>query len=268
MSHPNDDGQVLGAILWDNLLATGTASLTGSEVSGFEKANAYDYQEFSLFRAPNGGTLDFTWATDQMIDCVAWYLVKPASAYSSYAITVSAQIGGTYYTLAAMTMSDGSAGELLRVKLINPIKLVAGQILRFAFTAPATMDVRELFVGRSMSFPTGQRDTATPFGFAGGGVAGTVVSVGGCVLARHLVRTTKTCKVQLEWLTEQWVQYEWNRFAAHARRKPFWYLWDYQYHPTHAVWAVAMDVPYPTLSTTPPYMEVTLPAAYSDGEVL
>jgi len=270
-------GPTYGRVLWDNLLTTGTPTYSGTEVSGFEKENAVDTLDFSMFRVTKAGagtqTLDYVWGSAVVIDHAAWFLKVPDSSPSSYTITLSLETANgsaVFNVFMSMTFTTGVATEVLRARSWGPHTLAAGARARWTVTVPAggILDIRELYLGRALVFPIGQHVSAVPFGFTGGGVSGTVVSTGGCVLARTLTRVTKSATIKLEYLTNEWVTAFWEPFAVHARKRGFFYLWDMEDHPSHCAYAIASSVPFPQNTMPVPTMSVSMELTINTGEVL
>jgi hypothetical protein len=83
------------------------------------------------------------------------------------------------------------------------------------------------------------------------------MSVNGSLLGRDIIRREISANIELEYLSQAWVNDSWEPFARHAERLPFFYLYDLE-TPTQVAWAAAESVDAPAHGTPVPTMKVSM----------
>ena len=212
----------LSKVLYSNVLRDATTvAYSGSETSGFEKENATDYFDWTLFRTSSGTTnLDFTVGSDTDLDSVSVY-TKTVSGTNS--ITLQYESSPSVFT----TLKTYSAvSGILTFDTFSGITVSSGRKIRFSIVSATSIDIRQLWAGEYMEFQRGQWATATPPTLTQGIKVSNNISVNGSFLGRSIKRVERSGKIMLEHLTQDWVRDTWEPFADHCTRSPFIYLWS------------------------------------------
>ena len=212
----------LSKVLYNNVLRDATTvTYSGTETSGFEKENATDYFDWTLFRTSSGSTsLDFTVGTDTDLDSVSAY-VKTVGGTNSITLQYESSVSA-FTTLQTYSAPSGS----LTFDTFNSVTVSSGRRIRFSIVSATSIDIRQLWAGEYMEFQRGQWATATPPTLTQGIKVSNNISVNGSFLGRSIKRTERSGKISLEHLTQDWVRDTWEPFADHCARSPFVYLWS------------------------------------------
>lgn len=250
---------VLAHVLYDSLLFRLRSNVvySGTVVDGMEPANAYDWRDFSIFRAqvgtvtltlqvPNGGLVD---------SLVLW---RPAGAPSAPLVTVSVSPDGSAWTPIGSTTAatDGSIKWLD----LTPTTIPSAGYLRVTIAdASYASDWRQISVGAKMQFPMGQWSGVTPPSLYSGVVLENVIAMGGSIVGRNVRRLEKKAQISLTHLTQAWVRNYWDAFAQHAAKNAFWYRWNPVGYPAEIAFAVAENIEAPANAMPPPYMTASMP---------
>ncbi len=252
----------IGRILFENQFRnpdnTGF-SYSGAEVSGFEKENAIDWRDFSLFRIATGiEELDITMDVDTVIDTFGWY-VPPLDANRTITLVLKYESAPAVFT--SITDFISSSDDLLGMKSFDPVTVLAGRILRVETQAVlGAQNVRQITVGKRLDFPIGQHRGIRPPTLRGSFVTSNVIAVDGSFLGRDKVRADIQGDIELEFLQPQtFVRDLWVPFMEHAERFAFYYAWDLDGFPDEVVFAWARDTPRPLNSGPQNKMSVSLP---------
>lgn len=252
----------IGRILFDNQFRnpdnTGF-SYSGAEVVGFEKENAIDWRDFSLFRIPIAAeNLDITMGADTEIDSFGWYTAPGENRI----IALLVQYESAPAVFTTLSFSQSNLDGVLGLKPFTPVTVLAGRILRVTTTAPigGDQDIRQITVGKRLDFPIGQHRGIRPPNLRGTFVTSNVISVNGSFLGRDKVRADLQGDIELEFLQPQtFVRDLWVPFMEHAERFAFFYAWDLDGFPDEVVFAWARDTPRPLNTGPQNKMSVSLP---------
>ena len=248
-----------GRILYDSRFRDDAVILSynAAEVAGFEKENAVDWRDFSLFRAAIGTTeLDALLAADGDVDSFSWYIKKPATDY-----TFKLQYESAPTVFTDLATVDTSVDPLIGMKTFGKVTVLNGRKLRVELIGLALVeDIRQLTAGVRLDFPIGQHQGIRPPNLRGEFVTSNVIGVNGSFLGRDKVRADIRSDVDLEFVQPQtFVRDLWVPFMEHAERFAFYYAWDLDDFPNEIVFAWALDTPRPTNSGPQNKMMVRLP---------
>ncbi len=231
-------------------------SYDAAEVEGFEKENAVDWRDFTLFRAATGITnLDATLAADGDLDTFSWYVKEPSTDYFLQLQYESAP--AVFTPLATAQTSDGLIGMLT----FDKVTVLAGRKVRVRIAGVITTeDIRQLAAGVRLTPPTGQYEGIRPPNLRGEFVQSNLISVGGSFIGRDKVRQQITGELVSEFLAPQtYVRDLWLAMMEHAERFAFFYAWDLDGFPNEVVYAWAQGTPRPLNTGPGNKMSVTLP---------
>lgn len=251
----------IGRILFDNMFRDDdrlTYAYSGSEVTGFEKENAIDWRDFSLFRTDTGATeLSATFSSDQVIDTFSWY-VALAAVGDIFTMVLRYESTPAFFTdLASFnTNSDPAIG----METFDAVTLLAGRILRIDIQADNPEDIRQIAAGERLDFPIGQHQGIAPPNLRGEFVMSNVIGVNGSFLGRDKVRADLQGDIELEFVQPQaWVRDEWVPFMEHAERFAFFYAWNLDDFADEVVFAWARSTPRPSNTGPNNKMTTSLP---------
>lgn len=240
--------------LYDNAGVDATAVYSGTEVSGFGKENAVDWQEYSLFEVEVGtNTLTWTFGSARSIDCFAlWHADVPTGA----ACTVTLEVNtGAWVTVGSVTLDTSGNMRIERITEQTGVTAV-----RFVFAVSFdAVRFRQLMAGSELEMYKGQHQGVAPGTLTHGIVRTNVIATAGAILGASVRRTSKQMEISLSLLSETWVDGDWEAFAQHASTKPFAFLWDPDNRPRDAVWATANNIVAPRFADPNPSMEVSMP---------
>lgn len=260
-----------GAVLYDNVLTRCTLVSTGAnvstELSGFGVSRAIDYKDYTVTRvSPASGTAYHTIATyettqSETIDSVA-ALSSVANCIGDVRMAYDESGVGTSFTAYTPT-SSVTTGKLNAAWVTSSeIVLPTGSLIKIeARRASATalpMDLRQVFVGKALVFPIGQHVGIRPAILAQGAQFVSRMSVNGSLIGRDIVRREISATIELDYLSAAFAAGEWDSFARHAERLPFFYTSDID-APALACWASADRVDAPENSTPVPLVKVSMP---------
>ena len=243
-------------ILYDNLMRRHAVTYSGAIVSGFEAINAYDWRDFSIFRAAVGTTnLDTTTDEEETIDCCALWAVA-----RSIVGTVTLQLEespGVFTTKATFSLVANE--EHLAMASFTAVVLPSGRIIRWVIAAgAAVLNIRQMAVGLKLSNPIGQYVGQTPASLHQGFVTTSIISVNGSHIGRNWRRLERKDTLSWEHLERAWVRTYWEPFSLHAARYSFFYQWAPVSFPGEVVLAAAESIDAP-VNKTVDRMAVTMP---------
>lgn len=251
----------IGRILFDNRYRdpTGAAvSYSAAEVVGFEKENAIDWRDFSLFRVATGiSELDVIHSTDQVIDTFSWYVKQPTN---TLAFDLQFESSPAFFTTLA-TFSSVVGDPLIGMKTFAQVTVLAGRKVRVRFNAPlSTEDVRQVTAGTRLNFPIGQHQGIAPPNLRGEFVTTNLIGVNGSFIGRDKVRADIRGEIVLEFTRPQtFVRDVWLALMEHAERFAFFYAWNLDDFDEEVVFAWARDTPRPINAGPETKMTVRLP---------
>ena len=139
-------------LIFENNLVEGPSSVSysGTEISGFEKENAYDYLDFSTFKPQVSATtnLDFTMGSSQTVQALGIFAKKVGG--SGLDINVFYESSpSTFTSLGSFTNLDGA----LSILDITDTTSVSGRRFRIQFVSDSTQyEIRQIFL-REFSNP-------------------------------------------------------------------------------------------------------------------
>jgi hypothetical protein len=250
----------LSRVLYDNPIATASAvSYSGTETDGFNKENAYDYKDFSLFRPEVNATttLDFTIATGQTLN--AWGVFNARTSGSGTFIM------SLYYESSPSTFTFLSSGAVVNgvlfFKTFSSVTLVSGRKIRVEFEIGAgPFDVRQIMVGSYMDMERGQYVGVNPQELTQGIIQSNNISENGAILGTNIKRVDVKSSIDLQYCTESWVRSDWEPFAVHASKgRGFFYKWNPTEYDGESVYCVASKINPPKNTSPTPLMSVSMP---------
>jgi hypothetical protein len=249
-----------GRILYDSRFrdAGVVLSYEAAEVEGFEKENAVDWRDFSLFRLATGGNFfDATLAADGDIDTFCYYIKKPVNG--DYTFKLFYESAPAVFT--ELTEIDTAIDPLIGMKTFDKVTVLAGRRIVVPFIdVVATEDVRQLTVGVRLDFPIGQHQGIRPPNLRGEFVQSNNISVNGSFIGRDKVRGNIRGEIALEFLNPTtFVRDQWLDLMEHAERFAYFYAWDLDTYPDEVVFSWALSTPRPINSGPANKMSVSLP---------
>jgi hypothetical protein len=232
---------------------------SGSVVPGFEPENAFDWKDFTSFRASNLTNFDTVLDADGDVDCFCWYVHEPIDRLI---IDCQWEDGfNNFVTLAVAAIGTGFPDPLIGMKTFPKVTIPAGRKLRYTFSALSVQeDVRQLAAGVRLDSPIGQHQGIRPPNLAGEFIQSNVESVGGSFIGRDKIRQQISSEIELEFLDPQiFVRDLWVPLLEHAERYAFFYAWDLDGHPQEIVYAWSRGNPRPLNTGPAGKMSVSLP---------
>ena len=227
-------------VIYDNVLrAADTVTWAGTTVFGKDPQNAWDWRNWSIFETGSSLSsvdLDFTFLDDKTFDSFSIYVMNYTGT-GSETIELYYETSPSSFTLLNTRSSSG--GELT-LKSFSEVTLTAGLRLRISFTTgTATLNVRQLVVGKLLEFERGQWNGVMSPNFSQGSIGDTIISVNGDVIAKNFVRITRKTEINLSEVSESWVREFWAPFQEAVETKAFIYQWSPVNYPDE----VAMAAP-------------------------
>jgi hypothetical protein len=243
----------LARVLYNNVLRDATTvTYSGTETSGFEKENAKDFLDWTLFRTSSGNTdLDYTVGANTDIDSFSIY-TKTHTTANTIALKYESS-PSTFTTLQTYTATSGK----LTMDSFSSVTVSSGRKIRVSFTG-GSVDVRQLWVGEYMEMQRGQWADATSPVLNQGIKVTNSISVNGSFLGRSIKRTERSGKIMLEHLTQDWVRNTWEPFTAHASKRPFVYKWSPTSYPNEIGFCFAEKIVAPKNAANS-FMAVEMP---------
>ena len=255
--------QTLGRVLYENLLRQGTVSYDGTTVSGFEPANAYDWRDFSIFRADATITtnLDTTFTSDVTMDAAGVFLRLDDDTGATIAVEYETASGSNVFTQVALfTAPSDDSTALLQLKSFTEVTILTGARLRFKISGgPSDIDIRQLCAGSRLDFPIGQHVGLQPPSLSNKLVVDNVIAINGSIIGRNTRRVTRQHEIMLEYLDDSWVRTYWEPFAEHMQRYSCFWQWDPDDHEDDVAFAAASNISPPENSSPTPKMMVSMP---------
>ena len=246
--------QIKAVALYENAGIDATAVFSGTEVSGREKENAVDWQEYTVFEV-EAGTTTLTWTLDsaQPIDAVAIY---HASMGAGIGATVEVEVNAGGWATIDTVVLDGSG----HVRFLQFDTIGGATEIRWTFTVSGgSLLVRQLMAGLQLEMYKGQWSGISPGTLLSGIVKTNMISSSGALIGANVRRTVRQMEITLDMLSESWVRNEWAAFAEHMQGKPCVFSWNPTEWPREAVWAAATEIKAPSNSSIAPSMQVSMP---------
>lgn len=248
-------------VLYENNIVEGVSSVaySGTEISGFEKENAYDYLDFSTFKPQVSATtnLDFTMSGNQTVNSVGMFIKKVGGSGLNIVLQYESS-PSTYTTLGTYNDVDGD----LTINSFSQVTVSGGRNIRFAITSDATQyEIRQLFVGPVLTFQRGQYVGVNPPTMRQGTILNNSISVNGALIGSTVKREKITTRIEQEFLTESWARSSWEAFSNRASSgKGFFYQWNPTQYPSEVVYCMAQKVDAPENISPTPLMKAGLTA--------
>lgn len=243
----------LARVLYNNVLRDATTTTySGSETTGFEKENAIDFFDWTLFRTSSGSTdLDFTMGANTDLDSFSIY-TKTHTTSNTIALKYESGVS-SFTTLQTYTATSGK----LTMDSFNSVTVSSGRRIRISFTG-GSVDVRQLWAGEYMEMERGQWVGATSPVLNQGIKVTNSISVNGSFLGRSIKRNERSGKISLEHLTQAWVRSTWEPFTAHCAKRPFIFQWNPDTYPDEIGFCFAESIQAPQNAGNS-YMSVEMP---------
>lgn len=248
-------------VLYENNLTEGVSSVaySGTEISGFEKENAYDYLDFSTFKPQVSATtnLDFTMGGSQTINSIGMFIKKVGGSGLNIVLQYESS-PSTYTTLGTYNDVDGD----LTFNTFGQVTVSSGRKIRLEITSDATQyEIRQLFVGPRLLFQRGQYVGVNPPTMRQGTILNNSISVNGALIGSTVKREKITTRIEQEFLTESWARANWEQFSERASKgKGFFYQWNPTDYPDEVVYCMAQKVDAPENISPTPLMRAGLTA--------
>lgn len=240
----------VGRVLYDNIFKNGNwSSITysGTVVSGFDLAHAYDWRDFTAFRVSSGSaqTIQITNSSgvDQTINTLFLFHANFSSAAT---ITVSLEAPNGTVVLGPLTLAP--AGNFKWGEFPNTV-INHGQVVELTISGlTVDLDIHQLMVGQVMKLAL--IDGTTEFGqwqgIAPPSLQGAVqprnnMSVNGSFLGRNTRAQFRQGSIELTPVSPAWVRSTWDPFVNHAKTKTWAYAWDFDDYPDEIVFCATSD---------------------------
>jgi hypothetical protein len=275
-----------GQVLYDNVLIRNTAvSYDGTAVAGFGFVNAYDWADWSLFLTelgpvdrrltfslPYGSTFD-TFAImvvpfntvdlpdEAVIGLAIIGQAQIAQSNGSCAVSIELETGpgtGVYNTIASKTITGTEALWYVNLPALYAVTIERVRV-RFVNASGSQLVVRDMALGRRLTFDMGQHADIAPPSLTGGVVITNSVSVNGSLLGRQTRRVEKSAEIALDPVKPAWVRTYWEPFAKAAVKRPFYYSWNYANYPGDSCLVTATNVEQGKNASPPGTMSVNMP---------
>lgn len=250
-------------VLYDNWfnLYSSTLTYNRTPVAGFEPNNAVDWRDFSLFLLNiSSNILEVTAPiqSSRPIDTLVLWFATPLSSTATITLEYSGNGGSTWNQILSTTLSNAqTAYPLVWIDFV-PVSMGSTYKLRITISG-SNKYVRQIAVGRKLTFPIGQWADIAPPTLYSGVVLSNVIAENGSILGRNVRRAEKKGELSMDYLDPTWVRGSWDPFAIHAARYPFFYRWDPANHTSEVAFAAAESIQAPRNSSPPPYMSVSMP---------
>ena len=248
-------------VLYETNLVEGVSSVaySGTEISGFEKENAYDYLDFSTFKPQVSATtnLDFTLNADKQISSIGMFIKKVGGSGLNIILKYESS-PSTYTTLGTYNDVDGD----LTFNTFGQVTVSSGRKIRLEITSDATQyEIRQIIVGPYLEFQRGQYVGVNPPTMIQGRVLNNSISVNGALIGSTVKREKVTTRIEQEFLTESWARSSWEAFSSRASSgKGFFYQWNPSQYPSEVVYCMAQKVDAPENISPTPLMRAGLTA--------
>lgn len=242
---------VLGSVLFDNRLTDSgvTITYTGTEQAGFQKEYSIDWFDWTVFRPQQGATkLKFLLAADGCMDSFCWFVHAEDFTLGGYSLKLSYESVPSVFTQLGNTI-DLLPGNSLGKIVFPAVSVLSGRTIEITITIPPTdgysLDIKMLCAGMELVFPIGQYQNIKPPGMQRSRQFSNSMSVTGSVLGRTISREGFSGNIELEYLSEDWVNFTWLPFVDHAQQLAFFYAWDFVKHPLDIsyAWATGFEDP-------------------------
>jgi len=248
-------------ILYNNVMRqTGNATTySTAQVAGFEVENAYDWRDFSLFRAAIGTTtVDTLLAAAATMDTAVVWGADRSLAGTITLKTETAAASGVFTTQATFTLS--ATQDSMLIATFTSTVVASGARVRWEIAAgAAVLDIKQLCTGVRLTNPIGQYSGVTPPNLFQGVKTTNVIAVNGSIIGRNYRRLERHDTIEWDYLDPAWLRTYWEPFATAAARNAFFYQWAPVDYPLEVVLAAAEDIVAPENMMPPPKMRAKMP---------
>lgn len=222
-----------GKIAYHNLLEDSSGTVTASsEVSGFEKENAYDWRVFNWWKATSTGDawIQVAFGSAKTADYFAVAAHDLTDQSASIKLQYSTNNGSTWND--ATTASTGSDNRII-FKTFDSISASYWRVFVSAPTAVASIGI--VAFGDRIDLPVGFNTGFSPPALARKNEYETSMSNNGQFIGKSISRKTYTGDISLRLLEPGWVRNYWEPFIDRAETKPFFLSWDTASYSDEAV---------------------------------
>lgn len=214
--------------------ATLTASTGSSTVAALATVSTWE-----RWAADLGGeqAVTATFAAARTVDYVglASYDLDGATVLVQYSPDLSAD----FTTLA--TITPGPDGSLMRL-----FDAVTARRVRLIITRTAPVQLGVWFMGARLDLERPFWGGFTPPTLSRRTGYSNEISAAGQLLGRNINRQGTACSVSLTNLSADWYRANFDPFVQHARRKPFFMLWNPALYPNECIYGTTADDMAPT----------------------
>ncbi len=249
---------IVPRVLYDNVFFGGSITSTVASGDGTDDSEAFDWLDYTFRTVAATTTFSVDTAATGTIDYAALYAEGTSDFTGTFAVDIEDSPGaGTFtnYVSEALT-----GGELLRMWALSSSQAVAaGQEVRVIITVTTgSIKIRNAAAGKVLASPIGQKDGIMRASFAGDSRYDQKMSINGSILGRQVIRQEKSQEIMWEYLSDTYLQDEWQAFAKAAETHAFFYAWDNDRFPQEVSFAVAESVGVPMNMSNPNCRRVTM----------
>lgn len=230
-------------ILWNNVLRTANSSgFVGTPADGFTYHNLTDYQDYTLTRFADDEYAYYRYTNGVTIDSWGLYASNLSNGACEIDLYTGPSFGGA--TLRSRITLDAN-GSGLFFDDFTEVTLDPNDYIIIEVDTPGDAGycyVRQCFVGQYLQPPQGQYASMTNPTKQMGYQMNSTISQNGDVLSRSIKRMERTGQLDISHITEQWYRDNWEPFAAHAVKYPFFYTPQPTDYPNETSYATAQKV--------------------------
>ncbi len=222
-------------IAYSNLLRDPDAVVTVSgEADGYEKELAYDWREYDAWKndAPGAAWMQCVLPVAQLVNYFAWHGTDLHVNGGNIRLQYSDDAGANWTDVVGTDVDPTHGGPYYLC--FDPI---LSDYWRVLIDSTPESEISVLSFGVDFVFERGMWAGLTPPELAWDDDITNTTSENGAHLGRTIERRKWSGAMKLEWVTMEWIYGTWAPFIAHARRWPFFYLWDKPGHPLSAAFA-------------------------------
>ncbi len=218
---------------YDNKIDAATVTVT-SEVTGFEKENAYDNRSNDSWNAGAAGTVYFTVDLGSAVAIDWWGVAFHNLANNSG--TIKPQYSTDNFAAdtndldTVQTPSDASV-------IFRNVTQRTVRYFRFEIVSTGSpSNIGAFYFGSALALQRG-----LPPGFITPKLARindvtNYKSEGGHFIGRSVVSEGRKFSIKQKVVTPAWIDSNWEALADSLEIAPFWYVWDQENRPTEAAW--------------------------------
>lgn len=206
--------------------------------------NVTDWRDYTYTDYTGSNTLDFTVSSGRTINSWAYYIAAAGSGLVDgigTQLTLQYESGpGTFTTLDTVYNVWGE----VRIRTFNSALVLSGRRIRIIADKgfAQVFRVRQFAVGEYLESEQGQYIDASNPNFTYGYKMNNIISQNGSILARNIKRAEKMGKLNIQYTTEAYYRSDWQEFAQHALKYPFFYQPNQRDYPDDVAFAAAEKV--------------------------